>query len=159
MRLENWHTKDIFQGIIDRAEEGANAVMDEVVTASQRKLSGLVDSPPIVRAPGWSSADISFIPQSGDKKGKLVEFHTDKRWVGRRTPDNLHDSIRRTNKAGSGNVRVYAGNFKVYWARYIELGYTDLGGKHHAGYHYLRAPFHDIKRKTVKTIKDHIEGK
>ena len=149
MRIENWHSKDIFQGFIDKAEQGANAVMDEVVAASKAKLAGLVSYPPIVREGKFSSADVSFTPKTGKDKNQLVQFHTNKRWMGRHKTkvDTLVETIRRVNKTGSGNVRVYAGNFKAYWAFMIEKGSVN-----NKAYHFLQEPFHSMKSQMVKKI-------
>lgn len=154
MRLENWHTKDIFENIEGRAIANANALMDDVVAAAK-----LLCPPPgktnIYRPPGWSNAHIEFTPKTGRGKGKLVSFDTDKRWTGR-SPGNLKDTIRRVEKRDgvAGNIRVYAGNFKIYWARYVEKGTASTGwGGPAPAKPFLRKPFHAIKSSVVNKIK------
>ena len=153
MRLANWRSKEIFQGIMDKALINANEVMDDVVSSAKQKCP-----PPgktnIFRPPGWSKAHVSFTPKSGKNKGTLVEFNTDKRWVGR-DPGNLKNTIRRVNKPGSGSIRVYAGNFKIYWAMYVEKGTASTGwGGPAAAQPFLRPPFHAIKKDIVNRIKN-----
>lgn len=155
MRIANWHTKEIFKRIEDSAYDNANAVMDTVVEAAKNRCP-----PPgktnIYRPPGWSSAHVEFIPKTGKDKGKLVSFNTDKRWIGR-DPGDLKRTIRRVNKQESmgGTVRVYAGNFKIYWARYVEMGTasTGWGGPAHAQ-PYLRPAFKGVKSGIVSKIKN-----
>jgi len=155
MRIEGWRAGEVFKRVEETAMDNANSVMDEVVVeAKQRLIGDIKEIPPIVREGGFSSADVSFIPKTGKNKGTLVSFHTDKRWTGRRTPDNLYDSIRRVNKEGSGTVRAYAGNFKVYWAFMVEKsGYTDRAGKFHGPLHFLQGPFHEKKSSILNRIK------
>ena len=155
MRVENWHTKDIFKTIEGRAVGNANSLMDEVV------LKAKVLCPPpgktnISRPPGWSKANVSFTPKTGKNKGKLVSFTTTKRWVGRE-PGNLRDTIRRVNKTDSmrETIRAYAGNFKIYWALYIEKGTLSTGwGGPSPAYHFLKPPFHATKSTVVNRIKN-----
>jgi hypothetical protein len=153
MRIEGWKAGEVFKGFIDKAESNAVGVMDEVCVKAKQKLATSVQYPPIVREGDFGKADVYFIPKTGRNKGKVVSFHTDKRWTGRRTPDNLFDSIRVVTKPGSGSVRVYAGNFKVYWSFMIEKsGYTDRSGKKHPPIHFLQHPFHSMKNSIVKRI-------
>jgi len=150
MRVENWHSKEIFKAIEDRAVDNANAVMDDV--AAEAKAKCPVD-PVTFREGKFSKAHVSFTPKTGRNKGNLVSFDTEYRWMGR-APGNLRDTIRRVNKPGSGNIRVYAGNFKIYWAFMIEKGYHDRGGRYHAGVHFLQAPFHRVKMSVINRIKN-----
>ncbi len=155
MRIENWHTKDIFTTIEDRAIDNANTLMDTVV----QKAKSICPPPgktDISRPPGWSDAHVSFTPKTGKNKGKLVDFHTKKRWVGR-DPGNLRNTIRRVNRkdTSSGTIRVYAGNFKIYWAFYVEKGTTKTGwGGPSPAYHFLKPPFHSIKTQVKNRIKN-----
>ncbi|MFA6336077.1 MAG: hypothetical protein WCX48_11120 [Bacteroidales bacterium] len=153
MRIENWHSKEIFKAIEEQAYDNANAVMDQVVEGAK-----LACPPPgktnIFRPPGWASADVSFTPSTGDKKGKLVAFHTDKRWTGRE-PGDLKNTIRRVNKNddASASIRVYAGNFKIYWAFMVERGTSSTGwGGPAAAQPFLRPTFHKIKTDITKKI-------
>jgi len=156
LRISNWHSADIFGAFLEKAENGANNAMDEIIVAAKQNLAGaVVEIPPIVRAGGFESALVSFTPKTGKNKNKLVQFKTDKRWKGRRTSarDQLYDSLRRSNRPGSGSVRGYCGNFLAYWAFMVEKsGYTDRGGKFHAPLHFLQAPFQAAKKSIVSTI-------
>jgi len=155
-RIERWNSKEVFKALEDRAMDNANDVMDEVKTSAKQRLAGsVVQIPPIVRAGRFGSASVSFTPKTGKNKGKLVQFSTDKRWTGRRTSDRdqLYDSMRRVNKPGASNIRVYCGNFLAYWALMVEkTGYTDRGGKFHPPLHFLQAPFHAMKQSFVSKI-------
>ena len=159
MRLEKWHSKEIFKAYEDRAMDNANTVMDEVKVAAKQKLAASVIAiPPIVRQGRNTHAFVSFTPKTGKNKGQLVEFSTDKRWTGRRsiasTPqDQLYNSIRRVNVPNGSNVRVYCGNSLAYWASMVEkTGFTDRGGKFHQPLHFLQAPFHAMKQSFTSKI-------
>jgi len=156
MRVESWRGKEVFAGYIDQAEANANVVMDEVVVGAKAKLMGsITQRPPIVRQGGFSRATVEFTPKTGRNKGKPVLFNTDKRWTGRRTSemDQLHGSIRRVNKPGSGSVRVYCGNALAYWAGMVEkTGYTDRGGTKHAPLHFLQGTFHAQKQSMLGKV-------
>jgi hypothetical protein len=118
MRIENWKAKEIFSQIAEEALKAANVVMDDVVVSA--KASCPLGT--ITREGKFVKANISFIPKTGANKGKLVSFSTDKRWTGR-APGDLRNTIRRVNKpTRPGNIRVYAGNFKIYWAHMVEYG-------------------------------------
>ena len=153
MRVEGWNAKAIFGAYLEKAENGANNVIDEVVgNAKQICRSSFKHDPPIFREGKWSKAHVEFTPKTGRNKGELVKFDTEKRWMGR-FPAQLQNTIRRVNKPGSGSVRGYAGNFKVYYALMVEkTGYTDRGGKFHPPIHFLQAPFHAIKGSIVSKI-------
>lgn len=156
MRIENWRANEIFQSLENKAESGANKVMDEVIVqAKQRLIGAVVEIPPIVRQGGFVHARVSFTPKKGRNKGELVQFSTDKRWTGRRTNnrDQLYESLRRVNKQGTRTIRGYAGNTLAYWAFMVEKsGYTDRGGKFHAPLHFLQNPFHAMKKDMISKI-------
>lgn len=149
MRVENWKADQVFSDITNQAIENANNFMDSIVLEAKRLCP--VD-PITVREGKFSSAVISFTPRTGKNKGKPVSFGTQKRWMGRE-PGNLRDTIRRVNKPGSGTIRVYAGNFKIYWAFMVERGYRDRSGKQHAAQPFLRPVFHQAKGKAIQAIK------
>jgi hypothetical protein len=152
MRIENWHSKEIFKEYEDTAMDNANAVMDTVV--DQAKALCPVD-PITVREGKFGSANVSFIPKTGKNKGQLVQFHTEKRWMGRQ-PGDLKGTIRRVNKRDEshGSIRVYAGNFKIYWAFMVEHGTASTGwGGPARKQPFLRPPFHAIKENAVSKIK------
>lgn len=154
MRIANWRSKEVFGALLDKAEQGANAVMDDVVKVvhSKYKQPLVKHAPPIYRKGRFGSARVTFIPKTGKNKGEVVDFYTDKRWTGR-WPGQLQRTVRRVNKAGSGSVRVYLGNFKVYYASMVEkTGYTDRGGKFHPPLHILQGTFHAKKNTMLKAI-------
>jgi len=156
MRLANWRSKEIFKRIENRAYDNANAVMDTVVQEAKTKLSSYGRLTNIYRPPGWSKAHVSFTPRSGRNKDKLVSFNTDKRWTGR-DPGTLSSTIRRVNKDSDvgGTIRVYAGNFKIYYARYVEHGTASTGyGGPAPAKPFMRPSFQKIKKTIVKRIKD-----
>lgn len=156
MRIEGWHSQEIFGALLEKAENGANNAMDGIIDQAKQRLAGaVVEIPPIVRAGSFGTARVSFTPKTGKNKGQLVDFTTDKRWSGRRTSarDQLYESLRRSNKPGSGSVRGYCGNFLAYWAFMVEKsGYTDRGGKFHPPLHFLQGSFHTAKNTIVSTI-------
>lgn len=152
MRIKNWHGGEIFRAIEEKAYDNANGVMDKVVQESKR----LCPKSNIYRPPGWSKAFVSFTPKTGRNKGELVQFDTEKRWIGRE-PGNLRNTIRRVNTKddSTGTIRVYAGNFKIYWAFMVERGTASTGfGGPAVAQPFLRPAFNSIKSSVVKQIKN-----
>lgn len=148
MRVERWKAPEVFTQIFDQALDNANQVMDEVVENAKR----LCPVGTVTREGKEVLQGVSFTPKTGKNRGSLVEFQG-KRWTGRK-PGSLRDTIRRVNKSGSGNVRVYAGNYRIYWAFMIERGFHDRGGKWHPGKHFLQNPFHAKKGQFLNRIKN-----
>jgi len=153
MKIANWHSKEIFKRLGDKAYSNANGVMDEVVVDAKRRCPspGVTN---ITRPPGYSKAFVSFRPKTGRNKGKLIQFSTEKRWIGRR-PGELRDTIRRVNRRDEeyGTVRVYAGNFKIYWAFMVEKGTLSTGwGGPAKAQPYLRPAFNATKKSILKKI-------
>lgn len=147
MRIEKWKAKEIFSQIAEEALKAANAVMDDVVFLAKAKCP--VGT--ITREGKFVKANISFTPKTGANKGKLVSFSTDKRWQGR-NPGDLRNTIRRVNKpARPGNIRVYAGNFKIYWAHMVEYGTSKSRAQS-----FLRPAFQGIKNEVIKRIEQGI---
>lgn len=144
MRIEGWHSKEIFQGIMDQALTNANGVMDDVVMAAKQACP--VGT--ITREGKWASGNVSFTPKTGKNKGELVQFTTNRRWMGR-APGDLRSTIRRVNKPNSGNIRVYAGNFKIYWAFMVERGTAKMAARP-----FLRSAFHAKKQEILGRIKN-----
>lgn len=144
MRVANWNSQNVFSQIKTIAWENGRRLMDEVTAQAQRQCP----VSPIVRLPGkFASARVSFTPKTGRNKGKPVSFGTQKRWTGR-FPGQLRGTIRRVEKGGSGNIRVYAGNFKVYYAHMVERGTIRTMAQP-----FLRPAFQVAKAKAVETIK------
>jgi len=102
--------------------------MDSVLELARQKCP-----PPgktnIYRPPGWQkNANVKFTPRRGKDKGKLVQFTTTRRWTGR-DPGDLKGTIRRVDRItpSSTNLRIYAGNFRLYWAFMVEYGTQSTG--------------------------------
>lgn len=144
MRVASWRGPEVFQNIYDHALDNANAFMDDVVAAA--KTACPVGDKTIPG--GWSSAQVQFTPKTGRNKGKLVSFGTQKRWKGR-YPGQLRDTIRRVNaRHRPGNIRVYAGSHKVYYAHFVERGTVKMAKKP-----FLRPAFNQLRGNAVSAIK------
>ena len=150
MRVERWKAPEIFNEITETCFQNANKFMDIVAAEAKRRCP--VD-PVTFRRGRFSDAVVSFRPRRGKNKGKLIVFKTTKRWLGR-APGNLRDTIRRVNKTGSGNIRVYAGDYKIYWAFMVEKGYHDRAGKYHPGTHFMRNTLSSMKSEVLNAIKN-----
>lgn len=173
MRISNWNGKKVFGDIIEQAMENGRVVMDEVKMSARQKCpvmkprtyqQGVSFTPqrgkragtPVSffsnrktgRSGGFVTAKISFIPKTGKGKGTRVTFSTNKRWTGR-YPGQLRDSIRRVDKEGSGNIRVYAGHMKTYYALFVEKGTVKMKAQP-----FLRPAFNKIRSSVAKRIKE-----
>lgn len=145
MRVANWRPKEVGDQIFGQAEENANGVMDEVVEEAKARCP----IGEIRRAGKWSGQRfVSFTPGTGRNKGIRVGFTAKRVWLGRE-PGDLRNSIRRVNKAGSGNVRVYAGTFKIFWAHMVERGSV-----HWPAHPFLRPALGAIKSRILSRIKN-----
>ena len=155
MRIANWRSKEAFAFISDRAMANANNIMDDVVV----KAKAACPDDPTEREGKFGKAFVSFTPKKGKNRGNLVEFSTDKRWTGR-YQGQLRNTIRRVNSPGKGTVRVYAGNFKVYYAFMVEKsGYhakTKGGGrnKFKPPIPFLRNSFKAAKPTILNRLKN-----
>jgi HK97 gp10 family phage protein len=142
MKVSNWRANEVFQKFKDEALANANSIMDDVVAAAK----ALCPVGTITRSgDNYVTRHVSMIPKTGKNKGERVEFKA-KTWVGRQ-PGSLQNSIRRVNKPGSGNVRVYAGNFKVFYARFVERGTVKMEAQP-----FLRPAFMINKRDMLRRI-------
>jgi HK97 gp10 family phage protein len=160
MRIANWGAKEVFASIIETALDEAGNVMDDVTVVAKQKCPVLTNPKwerGEVRGLGlwktnmWSHANVSFTPKTGRNKGNLVQFSTDKRWTGRKAGD-LKSSIRKvTHTEKLGNIRVYAGQFKYYWAFMVEKGTVKTKAQP-----FLRPAFNGIRSKVVPRISDRI---
>lgn len=144
MRLDSWREGEIFNEITETALKNANNVMDDVVKLAR----SLCPVGTISRPGGWSSANVAFTPKTGENKGKPVSFQTEKRWMGRE-PGDLRNTIRRVNKRESGNIRVYAGSFKIYWAFMVERGTIKTRPQP-----FLRPAFQQVQTTALEKIKN-----
>ncbi len=153
MRVANWRAKEVFSAISESAIDEVEDIMSDVVSAAKAAVP-VLENMKQERPDGWRMATISFTPKSGKNKGKPVRFSTTRQWLGRSRGD-LQRTIRRvTADRRPGNVRVYAGNFKIYYAHMVEkTGYTDRKGRFHSPIPFLRNPFNAQKSKIVGRIK------
>lgn len=143
MRVANWRGPEVFNDIYNAALANANAFMDGVVEEAKARCP--VGT--ITREGKFVSANVSFTPSTGRNRGKSVSFGTQRRWTGR-YPGQLRDTIRRVHKHGTGNIRVYAGNFKVYYAHMVERGTSKT-----PAHPFLRPTFNAKKQTALKSIK------
>jgi hypothetical protein len=98
---------------------GIRAKAEEIKDATKAS----VHESPIIRAPRFSDQlqNVSFTPKKGRNKNTLVSFKA-RVWLGRK-PGDLKSTVRVVEKPDrKGNIRVIAGNFKIYWARFAEYG-------------------------------------
>lgn len=144
MRLDSWREGEIFNEITETALKNANNVMDDVVKLAR----SLCPVGTISRPGGWSSANVAFTPKTRKNKGKPVSFQTEKRWMGRE-PGDMRNTIRRVNKRESGNIRVYAGSFKIYWAFMVERGTIKTRPQP-----FLRPAFQQVQTTALEKIKN-----
>jgi hypothetical protein len=157
MRIANWRAKEVFDMIVDVALEEQREVMDDVVTVARRKCPTLDTSKIKERPDGWSKAWVNFIPKTGPHKDEQVSFLTDKRWTGRRKGD-LRDTIRRvTTERRPGNVRVYAGSTKIYYAFMVEKGTSSTGwGGPAKAQPFLRPAFNGVRNTTLTRLQNNV---
>lgn len=151
MRLKGIRINEVSEEIYGQAMENAKTLMDGVVKDAKRRLqAGIKQIPPIVREGHFSKASVSFTPKTGKNKGTLVQFDTDKRWTGRHYDaiDTLVKTIRRVDRQGKSNIRVYAGNFKAYWAFMVERGTSRT-----AAIPFLRPAFENAKAVMIRVLK------
>jgi len=159
MRVANWRAPEVFGAITEAALDSAGGVMDDIVVRAKIACPVLKNLDQ-ERPPGWSSATVSFTPKTGRNKGKPVKFSTTRRWTGRKQGD-LQRTIREvTREDRIGNFRVYAGNYKIYYAHMIEKsGYTDRSGKFHPPIPFLRNAFNGQKVKAIDKIRSGVNSK
>jgi len=159
MRLANWRAKEVLDAISEAALDSASGIMNDVMVNAKIACPVLKNLDQ-ERPPGWSSATVSFTPKTGRNKGKPVKFSTTRRWTGRKQGD-LQRTIREVTRGDRiGNFRVYAGNYKIYYAHMIEKsGYTDRGGTFHPPRPFLRNSFNGQKSKVLDRIKSGVNSK
>lgn len=121
MRVANWRAKDIFNSIAKQAFENAELVMDEVVTIAK----------------GFCPVGTISRPQRGSKG-----------WT-ERIPGSLRSTIRRVSRTDKNNIRVYAGNKKIFYARFVEMGTVKMRKRP-----YLRPALQAVKGSVLRRIKN-----
>ena len=147
MRIDGWKGKQVFDNLTKLAMVGANDVMDAQVAGAKR----LCPVGTITRSGANVMKEVYF----HTKRGKEVNFIADT-WV-ERIPGSLRNSIRKVEKYDrAGNIRVYAGNTQVYYARFVEYGTASTGwGGPAKAKPYMRPTWQKIKG----TINDRIADK
>ena len=150
MRVANWRGKEVAEEFTGLFNNNGLLFMESVAAEARR----LCPVGTITREGKFSKARVSFTPQTGKNKGSLVQFDTESRWMGR-NPYDLKNSIRVVTKEGKGSIRVYAGNFKVYWAFMVEHGTASTGwGKGTKAQPFLRPAFFTAKARALRAIKE-----
>ena len=123
-KIENWNAPEVMNTITHHVSASAENFMDLIAADAWKRCPvGTV-----YREGKFASARIAFKPKTGKNKDKLVIFNTDKRWVGRK-PGSLRHTIRKVSRqtVRGDSIRVYAGNFKIYWAFMVEFGTASTG--------------------------------
>lgn len=157
-RISRWRP-DAFEGPKQTALANAYDFMDSVLSDARSKCPvnpSRTKFGTIVRPDGWSNANVSFVPKRGKNKGKRVEFSTTRRWTGR-NPGDLRATLRRVGRhdARSSSIRVYAGNYKIYWAFMVEYGTSSTGwGGPARKQPFMRPAWNSKKRQAIKSIQN-----
>lgn len=151
-KVIGWKGDQVCDAIIEAALRGANGVMDDhVVDAKRRcptKENVLIGTE--YRKGGFSEREISFTAYKGKKRERDVNFIANV-WTGR-IAGSLRESIRKTEKYDRpGNLRVYAGNKKVVYARFVEYGTVNT-----KAHRFMRPSFQAIKPTIKQRIEDEI---
>ena len=160
VRVIGLKIKEVCQQIVDAAMIGANDLMGEsVVTAKLKCPARKTDDQgrpisvgTVYRGAGRVLRDVLFTPKTGKGKGKTVNFIADTQ-VGR-VAGSLRASIRKVERYNRpGNIRVYAGNKDVFYARFTEYGTASTGwGKGVPKQPFMRPAFQSIKGKAKEQI-------
>lgn len=163
MRITGLKVKETFDALIDAAVAGENSIMDEHVEISKRlcpvrkgETVGNQYRKEYGDKNGRVLRDVLFTPKTGRGKGKVVNFIAST-WTGR-IAGSLKDTIRKVEKHDrKGNVRVYAGNNKIFYARFTEYGTSSTGwGKGVPKQPFLRPGFQAIKPKVKSRIEEYM---
>lgn len=150
MRVERWNASQVFGNILDNAIENAHSAMDDVVAEAKSRCP--VDKI-TQRDAAHKKVTISFTPRRGSNKGKAVTFEA--RQFQGRYPGQLRNTIRNvSHQIKRTKLRVYAGNSDVYYAHFIEKGWTDRGGNKHAGIPFLQPAFESMQGNFINRIKN-----
>lgn len=151
MKVGRWTADRIFMNAKETALTAIRAKAEEI----RRKTQATTQRSPIVRAPRFSDQlqNISFTPKKGRGKGSLVSFKA-RVWLGRK-PGDLASTVRTVEKPDrKGNIRVIAGNFKIYWARFSEYGVPSRGIPRSM---YMREAFDEIKPTIAPEIAKRVK--
>jgi HK97 gp10 family phage protein len=148
MRVSNWRPQEVIDSINTIVMENAQIAMEEVAEGARKKYDSYLHPYSGKHQGGdrFVTRHVKFTPKTGRNKGQLVEFDANT-WLGRK-PGQLRSTIRMVYKYGSGTVRVYAGNYKVFYARFVERG-----TKHAQAKPYLRPAFQEKKAGMLAKLK------
>ena len=150
MRVEGVKIKEVFQNLMDLAIAGANAVMADHVADAKRRCpvrKNLTEGTRY-REEGNVLRDVIFTPKTGKGRGKYVNFIADTP-LGR-VAGSLKASIRKVEKTSRpGNIRVYAGAKKTFYARFVEYGTS-----HSPKQPFMRPSFQAIKGTAQARIEE-----
>jgi HK97 gp10 family phage protein len=136
MRVARWRVEEALGKAREIAIAEGDNIMGEAVIPGQAKVVHLRFTP--------KRKDGRTIPLA---KRKEVAF-TARHWTGR-IPGSLQESIRKVVKENRpGNIRVYAGHFKVPYAHFVEYGTVKM-----APQKYMRPTFAEIKGKVRPRIE------
>jgi HK97 gp10 family phage protein len=143
-RVANWRAKEVFNEVKAIALAQAEEVMDDVVLEARARCP----ISPIFREGKWATNQtVSILRKKGKLKGTVITFNA-KRWLGR-LPGDLRDTIRKVTKHDRlGNIRVYAGNTKIYWAFMVERGTVKTPAQP-----FLRPAFHNAQVNAIARIQ------
>ena len=160
VRVIGLKIKEVCQQIVEAAMVGANDLMDESVVTAKLKCPARktddqgrpISAGTVYRGAGRVLRDVLFTPKTGKGKGKVVNFIADTQ-VGR-VAGSLRATIRKVAKYDRpSNLRVYAGNKDVFYARFTEYGTSSTGwGKGVPKQPFMRPAFQSIKGKAKDLI-------
>lgn len=138
-----WKADKVF---MDMKAAAIGAVRERAETMAAMAKKDCPVDPDTIRPPVFSDQDVSFTPLRGRGKGKLVSFRA-RVWMGRK-PGDLQSTIRVVEKPENpGNFKVIAGNFKIYWARFVEYGTSRSKAKP-----FMRKNFDAIKPTVAPAV-------
>ena len=145
-RVANWKAKEVFGEIKSLALKGARDAVDKQVALAKMLV-------PVgkIRKPGeFVKRSVSILQRKGKNKGQYNTFLANT-WAGRE-PGSLKRTIRRVEKSGrAGNIRVYAGNYKVFYAHFIERGTRKMRARP-----FLNPSFEFLKAHVINGIRNYI---
>ena len=152
MKVGRWTADKIFMNVKEAALEGVRAKAEEIKDATKAS----VHESPIIRAPRFSDQlqNVSFTPKKGRNKNTLVSFKA-RVWLGRK-PGDLKSTVRVVEKPDrKGNIRIIAGNFKMYWARFAEYGVPSRGIPRSMD---MRGAFDTVKPTIAEEVAKRVRG-
>ena len=162
-RVIGYKGDQVCEAIINAASQAANEIMDEHAVAARRlcprreiddKGNPISEGTEYRKVGGLVMREIAFTAYKGKKRERDVSFIAHIQTG--RVSGNLRNTIRKVEKYNRpGNIRVYAGNQSVPYARFIEYGTASTGwGRGVKAHPYMRPSFQVIK----PTIKQRIEN-